>query len=425
MRPGGPRPSNRSPLREPQPEPVRTSRSASEQPGNSFKYLYSRLSEGAFQQLCGALLRRKFDPVRCFPVGMSDGGIDAVSNGSIIYQVKWSSKMQQNPHTWLKATIEGERTKIQELVREKGISRYVLMTSVAGTTTAKDTGSMQKLQIFLDEFSREIGIPVECWWQADIDAEVDAAPDSIKWSYQEMLAGSEAIRYLIYGAHAEGAAHEMRETILKVMASQWGDDSKIKFSQLDMDRVDIAELFIDVKAKRIQQPGSSKERFYADHEGVDDSTGAVGYMLNSLFPLTYLVGVPGQGKSTLGQYLCQIHRASITPELATSTTELPTVKDPKLPLRVDLSDYALWLSGRDPFGEEDTARKPRDRRKDQRSLELFLVSLCTFHSGGRRVTVERLQSLLDRYPSLLVLDGLDEVADLRLRKIVVDEINRM
>jgi hypothetical protein len=386
--------------------------------------LYSRLSEGAFQQLCGALLRLKYDPVQCFPVGMSDGGIDAISNGSIVYQVKWSSKVQQNPHLWLKSAIDGEREKIQRLVREKGISRYILMTSVAGTTTGKDTGSMQKLQMSLDEFTKEFGIPVECWWQADIDAEVDAAPDSIKWSYQEMLAGSEAIRYLIFAAHEEGAAHEMRETILKVIASQWGDDSKIKFSQLDMDRVDITELFIDVKARRIQRPGSSTERFYADHEAVDDNTGAVGYMLKSLFPLTYLLGVPGQGKSTLGQYLCQSHRAAIAPDLAAAANHLPKVEEPKLPLRLDLSDYAMWLSGRDPFGEEELDHKPRDRRKDQRSLELFLVSLCTFHSGGRQVTVERLQSLLDRYPSLLVFDGLDEVADPRLRKIVVEEINR-
>ncbi|MFC8408748.1 NACHT domain-containing protein [Arthrobacter sp. NPDC057259] len=355
---------------------------------------------------------------------MSDGGVDAISAGSIIYQVKWSSKVQQNPHTWLRATIEGERDKISKLVHEKGISRYILMTSVAGTTTSKDSGSMQRLQISLDEFSNEFGIPVECWWQADIDAEVDAAPDSVKWSYQEMLAGTAAIRYLIFGAEKDGEAHEMRDTMLKVMASQWGDDSKIKFSQLDMDRVDIAELFIDVKAKQVQQPGASMERFYAGHEDISGGTGAVGYMLNSLFPLTYLLGVPGQGKSTLGQFLCQIHRAAIAPELATVADGLPAVTDPKLPLRVDLSDYALWLSGRDPFGEEDMTRKPRYRRKFERSLELFLVSLCTFHSGGRQVTVERLQSLLDRYPTLLVLDGLDEVGDLKLRKIVVEEIDR-
>lgn len=157
----------------------------------------------------------------------------------------------------------------------------------------------------------------------------------------------------------------MRATILKVMASQWGDDCKIKFSQLDMDRGDIAELVIDVKARQIQQPAAPKERFHASHEDVSCSTGAVGYMLNSLFPLTYLLAVPGQGQSTLGQYLCQIHRAAVAPDLATDITGLPPVADPKLPLRVDPSDYALWLSGRDPFGE---ARRPRDRRRDQRSL---------------------------------------------------------
>jgi hypothetical protein len=52
--------------------------------------------------------------------------------------------------------------------------------SVAGTTT-------------------DSGIPVEHWWQSDIDAEVGAAPNAIKWSYQEMLAGVETMRFLIQG----------------------------------------------------------------------------------------------------------------------------------------------------------------------------------------------------------------------------------
>lgn len=354
---------------------------------------------------------------------MSDGGIDAISDGDIVYQVKWSSKVEQNPATWLKAAMKGEREKIAELIREKGISRYILMTSVAGTTTAKDTGSMQKLQADLDEFSKELGIPVECWWQADIDAEVDAAPDSIKWSYQEMLAGAEAIRYLIYGAQTDGAAHEMRETLLKVMASQWRDDSKIKFSQLDMDRVNISDLFIDVQVTRLEYPKNAVGHFHAD-QGLDGNrSSAVDYMLKSLIPLTYLLGVPGQGKSTLGQYLCQLHRVAISPELAAGD-EMPEVADPKLPLRVDLTDYSKWISGRDPFGDDYYDAKSRDRGKGQRSLENFLASLCGYHSGGRRVSVEQIQSLMDRYPTLVVLDGLDEVADVRLRGLVVDEINR-
>ena len=179
---------------------------------------------------------------------MADEGIDAIANGSIIFQDKWSSKLLQDPAAWLEEAIKGERPKIARLVREKRMSRYILMTSVAGTTTGRGTGSIQKLQKQLDRHSKEFSIPVECWWQSDIDAEVDAAPDSLKWSYQEMLAGADAIRYLIHGSQVEGQAARMRDTVLEVMASQWREDARIKFSQVDMDRVSVADVFIDVQA---------------------------------------------------------------------------------------------------------------------------------------------------------------------------------
>ena len=96
------------------------------------------MAETEFQQLCSALLRLKYDPVKCYPVGMSDKGIDAMSHGSIVYQVKWSSKLLRDPATWLANAVEGERAKIIRLVQEKQITRYILVTSVAGTTTAKE-----------------------------------------------------------------------------------------------------------------------------------------------------------------------------------------------------------------------------------------------------------------------------------------------
>lgn len=406
----------------------REPKSASEQPGNSFKYLYWRLSEKEFQQLCAALLRHKYDPVRCFPVGMADEGIDAIAEGSTIYQVKWSSKLQQNPESWLAAAIKGERAKILRLVREKRISRYILMTSVAGTTTARGTGSIQKLQAQLEKYSKELGVPIECWWQSDIDAEVDAAPDAIKWSYQEMLAGVEAMRYLIHGSQVEGQAARMRDTVLQVMATQWREDAKVKFSQVDLDRVSLIDLFVDVHLSLQEAPRNAFEQFYSvQNHKAHESSGAVAYMMRTSAPLTFLLGVPGQGKSTLGQYLSQIHRAAILPGEMLGDRKPPheTVVDPKLPIRVDLKDYAAWLSGQDPFGDDEPPKNPRRRRKGERSVELFLANFCSAHSGGRQVSVEDVQSLLARYPTLIVLDGLDEVADPELRAIVVEQIDIM
>lgn len=398
---------------------------ATEQPGNSFRHLYWRLSDKQFQQLCGALLRVKFDHTQSFSVGMADGGIDVIVDGGIVYQVKWTSKLLQDPTTWLADAIKGERSNLIRLVEEKNIERYILMTSVAGTTTATGTGSMQKLQAELDRYTAEFGIPVECWWQSDIDGEVDGAPDAIKWSYQEMLAGSDAIRYLMHASEVDGQAAKTRDTVLHVMASQWREDAKVKFSQLDMDR-SIADLYVDVQVVLQEAPRNAVEEFssVANHRAYE-SLGAVSYMLRTTAPLTFLLGVPGQGKSTLGQYLSQIHRTALLPGDMLGEQKIPAyqVSSPKLPLRIDLKDYAAWLSGNDPFGEDDLPVKPKRRRKSERSLDLFLADFCSNLSGGRRVTVEDVQSLLARFPTLLVLDGLDEVAEYDLRAIIVEQIN--
>jgi hypothetical protein len=409
----------------------RASKPATEQPGNSFRYLYWRLSKEEFQQLCAALLRLKYGSVRCFPVGMADGGIDAIADGSVIFQDKWSSKLLQDPAAWLAEAIEGERAKVIRLVREKRISRYILMTSVAGTTTGKGTGSIEVLQQQLDKYSDEFRVPVECWWQSDIDAEVDAAPDAVKWSYQEMLAGADAMRYLIHGSQAEGQAARMRDTVLQVMASQWREDAKIKFSQVDMGRVNVADMFVDVQATVLLPQRQNGRISGVSGKRRQETVGALAFLLQPPDPLkpppplVFLLGVPGQGKSTLGQYLSQVHRAAILPagELADRRPPAEAVADPKLPLRVDLADYASWLSGHDPFDEHDLRKPPRRRKRGQRSLELFLADFCSAYSGGRQVSVEDVQSLLARYPVLLVLDGLDEVPDTGLRAIVVDEIN--
>jgi hypothetical protein len=399
---------------------------ATEQPGNSFKYLYWRLSEKEFQQLCGALLKHKYDPVRCFPTGMADEGIDAISDESIVYQVKWSAKLLQDPATWLAKALDGERDKIRRLVEQRRITRYILMTSVAGTTAPRQSGSIQKIDQKLTGLSKELGVPIECWWQSDIDAAVDSAPDAIKWSYQEMLAGSDAIRYLIQGSSVEGHAARMRDTMLQVMGTQWRDDAKIKFSQVDMDRVSVVDLFVDVPASLQSSPLSGlSESVRRESRPGRGGDGALGQLLTTPAPLTYLVGVPGQGKSTIGQYLSQIHRAAILPgSVLGDRKPQEVVEQPRIPLRIDLKDYAAWLAGNDPFEDGDTSPRPRPRPKAKRSLELFLAEFCSAASGGRAVEVEDVQSLLDRYPTLLVLDGLDEIPDPTWRRVAVEQIEQ-
>jgi hypothetical protein len=356
---------------------------------------------------------------------MSDGGVD-IAQGSVIYQVKWTSKYERNPVTWLNETIKKERANIKRLVDEGRATKYILMTSVASTSSSTGSGSLEKLQKELDAYTEEFGIPVECWWQAEIDAEVDDAGDNIKWSYQAMLAGTDAIRYLMFGAEVEAAAATTRETMLRVLATQSEQDARVRFSQVELDGVSLAELFVDVQAGLVAPPRSAAEALRQAPKLLSGSPkGAVETLLRTPAPLTFLVGVPGQGKSTLTQYLCQVHRAVILPEAAQETSWPTTpIGEPKLPLRIEVKEYAAWVDGFDTF---DDARPKVTRRRKQgaRSAEAYIAELCMAASGGRRVSVEDIQSLLERYPCLIVFDGLDEVADPELRQIVVDEIDLM
>lgn len=398
------------------------------QPGSSSRYLYERLGDKRFQDLCGALLARVFPDVQCYPVGQRDGGRDAVvktAAGGHVYQVKWTNTPIRNPVSWLDAAIKGEANNIKRLVRE-GATRYYLLTSVAGTSDPK-RGSMDKLDERLAEHRKTFGIAMECWWRADIDARVDDASGDLKWTYQEMLAGVDAVRYVRDADNIAARNQELRAILLKIMATQWLDDSKVKFKQVELDSHYLTDLFVDVEAVRVAGP----KRAAHLSRGSDDRQalgGAAAYLLNASSPLSLVRGEPGQGKSTLGQFLCHVHRLQFLTESRFRAGADPVLRPAaaRLPLRVDLRDYAAWRSGHDPFAvtEASSKGKPaKPRAPKDLSFEHFLIQVVKSASGGVEMTALQLQDILDRFPTLIVLDGLDEVASTDVRAQVVREID--
>ncbi|MFJ4836231.1 NACHT domain-containing protein [Streptomyces sp. NPDC088747] len=391
------------------------------------RYLYERLGEKTFQRLCNALLAHAFSETRCYPVGHSDGGRDAARREDgrlIVYQVKWTSKPQQNAVAWLKAAVKGEADNIRRLAAE-GAEAYYLLTSVAGTAVPQ-RGSMDTLDVTLAKLGAQFGIPIHIWWRADLDARVDAAPTELKWAYSDMLAGQDLVRYLIDGAGQAAHDHALRSLAMKVIATQWDEDAKVKFKQVELTSHRLEDLFVDVEALRVAMPTAIRRRGFEQME-INHLGGAAGYLLSTRQPFTLVRGEPGQGKSTLGQYLCQLHRAAYLGDEQPRDGRRPflgrtPLPDPRLPLRIDLRDYASWLAGNDPFNDADRPAPARPRR--QGSLEAFAAHLLTARSGGLPASVATVNDILERLPVLIVLDGLDEVARPEARKRVVDEIDQ-
>ncbi|MFB7947830.1 NACHT domain-containing protein [Kitasatospora phosalacinea] len=387
----------------------------------SGKYDYERIGEKPFQKLCNALLAHCFPEVRCFPVGHSDGGRDAVlpqdGKQAVVFQVKWTASPLKDPVSWLAETVREETANILRLIAD-GASEYYLMTSLAGTAVPK-RGTMDKLDERLSVYQKRFGIPIKVWWRADIDARVDAAPDAIKWAYSDMLSGHDLMRYFIDGANAAAHDHRLRTLVSKVVATQWEEDVRVKFKQAELTSHDLTDLFVDVEGIRLAQARSTRSLQMVEL-GRKNLGGAAQYLLSASQPFTLVRGEPGQGKSTLGQYLCQVHRAAFLKRSGTGLPELPPGKKPRVPLRIDLRDYAAWLEGADPL-EEHLGVRPVSRRR--KSLEEFVAYLLRARSGGLDANVETVNDITERLPLLIVLDGLDEVARTETRSTVVKHID--
>jgi hypothetical protein len=391
-------------------------------PESRHKYLYERLGDHDFQLLVNALLAERFPDYVPLPLRQAEGGRDGIQRSPssyLVYQMKWSAHTsERNPVAWLDAAVRNEEANIRKMVAQ-GATKYFLVTNVA-STGKPGVGTFDRLDAKLREHGKKLGLDMACLWRESVDAMVDSAPDATKWAYADMLAGWDLIRYLIDEQAESRRGSGLRELLRKVSAAQWDEDERVKFSQVDIDRERVADLFVDPAADRIRMPTKT---------GLENSVTPIGgaalYLLRASLPFTLVRGAPGQGKSTLSQYVCQAHRAAFLPA-SSRNIQLPDVKEPRFPLRFDVGSYAAWLCGVDVFDPagDSTRAGGKKRAASESTIECFLAELMTHSSGGIAVTPQNVQDLFERVPALVVIDGLDEAGSPSSRRSIVSAIDQ-
>jgi hypothetical protein len=406
-------------------------------------YNLENLEPERFQKLCQALLVQEFAGVQCFPVGQPDGGRDAIRflDGTAadfhVFQIKFVRKPLSisDPKKWLLEIADGEIQKVARL-KIRGAKAYFLITNLSGSGHL-DAGSIDIVHKHLDDIlTISVGIPTHCWWRDDLISRLDRSWD-IKLRYPEILTGQDFLRLLL---QSSGSVNQERrqKTIAAFLADQYLEDVEVKFKQVELYNK-LLDLFIDLPFRmNIRAPAGSYQdllssfgrplRVFQDTSAQfsvmteeESEYGTATLLLSDVrIPQVVMEGAPGQGKSTLAQYLCQVHRI----RWLNKHNDLKQLPDQhkqtalRLPLKVDLRDLAIWLSGQDPFsvGVKET--------NEQRSLETFLAHLVRHHSGGFDFDVNDLIEVSKLAPFLLVLDGLDEVADIKQRGEVVSAVTK-
>lgn len=395
-------------------------------------YELERLGDDRFQKLCQALLTKQYPTLQCLPLNQADGGRDAFvqqraagKTGLLIFQVKFSNAPNtRSERDAISALIRSEKDKVDHLV-QRGAREYHLLTNISGTAIP-DMGSIDSVNAILTE---QFGVPSYCWWRDDIERRIDATPD-LRWSYPEILRGTDVLQLLVTSRFIE----PHRDTALRAyLTTQFENDEEVKFKQVELQNK-LLNLFVDVPSD-FEQPedldieslfgtaAPDAQTYYGHRQALGAATRILSNQKMSGAQRIVLEGAPGQGKSTITQYIAQVHRMHFL-----GKQELLDRIDPshqscsaRIPIRIDLRDYSYWVSGNNPFGTGTAGQLPAGTPK---ALEAFLAAHIMDAAGGLQFSVDDFSAIIRESHLLIVLDGFDEVADIGLREELVREISR-
>jgi hypothetical protein len=432
-------------------------------------YNLSGLSPRSFEQLIQAIAVKVFGPkVVVFGDG-PDGGREATFEGMVPYPSKeqgwngygivqakflqrplgaphdgeWAIQQLRDEVTAFGAQIKlprrkkaGPAPKLNDLKKPRRPPEYYIFVSNAVLTPAAQGGTKDKAYAVLDEFKKQVGLKDFDIWDYDkICSYLDGYED-VRHEYGGFISTGDVLAQVIQWLKPQRA--DFKQVIYKFLQEELLADQYANLEQAGRateDKIPIARVFVDlpVFAEQLVDPpdeqvsatsslptGFIAEILEAAKERLDpisvktDRPSREDIVIWSISePGRYvLIGGPGQGKTTVGQFVCQLFRTAIlkdrtaripvrevqdilglvNAQCLSEKIELPQAR--RFPIRIVLSDFAKSLAASDANGTTSLLSYIAARIKKRTDEE---------------VTPPDLRLWLCSYPWLIVLDGLDEV----------------
>ncbi|MDX6650737.1 MAG: hypothetical protein QOJ97_2688 [Solirubrobacteraceae bacterium] len=407
-------------------------------------YDLSRLSTRSFEQLVQALAAEILGPATVIFGDGPDGGREATFEGPVPYPSpddQWNgytvvqAKFRQRPESssdseWALAQLKRELQEFESGTRRRP-DNYLFVTNVTLSGVA-DAGGKDRLTAVLAaneswKLSRH-----DIWDYDRLRVFLDLYTN-VRQAYAAWVTPGDVLALVM--EQLALASPDLTNVLTTFLQKELISDQYVNLEQAGHtteESIPISRVFIDLPVAGTPPPEAG---FVTSAPDSDDKkivsllAGAATHKLQSASSTTsqespqvqsrnneptpgrfVVVGGPGQGKSTVGQFLCQIFRAalllgrpaaSLSPETAGALAALQSYCDAedialpgvrRFPLRIELSDYAAALAN---------PERPS-------TLLTYILSRITARAGAE-VTANAFRRWLGEYPWLLVLDGLDEV----------------
>lgn len=299
------------------------------------------LNAYSFQHMVNDLAMRVLGPGLTVFASGADGGRDAFFEGEAPYpstEDKWSgvwyiqskfreSRSSQSSKTdsqWLLEQIKDEITAFKDSRRGRRKPDALIIATNVNPTAVAEKGSFDRANALIEEFDSNLAKQFHIWGKDKIISLLETHKD-IANRYGHFLTSGEVLSELFKNIQDSTASHS--EILRYLIVDQFSESFHAKLEQAgssDDERPGIHELFVDIpfafeeKGKSFKKRNIAKEIVKASQK--PHSSCALDEMMNQLEKLDktlgrervwFLRGGPGRGKSTIGQYFCQIQRASL------------------------------------------------------------------------------------------------------------------
>lgn len=410
-------------------------------------YPFEQFDHRGFQQFASALLAAVFGPV-LQPMGPGkDGGRDLYTRdrlswqggqdnasfswtGYSVVQVKQKERLER-PHqdaAWLNGEIRAELDAWNDDTSRGAVPDHLLFFTNVPLSAAPGAGGRDKveaeiahyLEVKRESKSRVGGIAeVRVWDRYMLEALV-AVHDSVRHAFVGFLTVGDVLASLA-AISRELTPDEVEPALRAQSRRALLDEQWVYFREAGAqgsDRTTVADVVVDLPVVE-DRNGDRSTILRAVLDRAALSLRANSPYLEGARHLV-IAGAPGNGKTTISQFLSQAFRASFV----AGDTLIPQYRSV-----VDDTNAALARLKR---------RRPGNRRwpiridlaayvQDQRHRVRFLRSLAEIvsaQSDAGNISATNAYRWLRSWPWLVIFDGLDEVADAATRSTLIETIEQ-
>ncbi|MEQ1828947.1 MAG: hypothetical protein ABL921_23495 [Pirellula sp.] len=416
-------------------------------------YDLSHLDSTAFEHLVNAIAMRELGAGHTGFGPGADAGRDGYFEGTAPYPSdtdRWSgvwylqSKFHK-PHLstdcqkWIQTQVANEIKQFQEAQHRQWPDNWIVATNI-DISAVGESGTFDVLKKQVGDANPKLEKRFDVWGGRKILDFLTKYPD-IRDEYCHFLTPGHVIAGLIEEFKTDRPSLDDIIRALVVQPFQNEIHTKLEQAGSDADnRPGIHRLFRDLpffydstatnrsfpfRGDVLKCLASASSRNHNNQLEVEDKVWRLWLKHPKRSSTWFVQGGPGQGKSTLGQYFAQIHRAAIIlddngPRVPTSLSDLAKeVKEvaesqsvwpivPRIPIALELRDYSHWLA-------------TKSRREAQGLLTYIAEHLSI--QIERTVSTGNLEKALAKGAWFLICDGLDEVPG-DTKDLVAKEVQR-